>query len=76
MKSRCCCRKLHLAVDANSGLIVTHTLNDQDAGDASQVELLLDQIDDRSGQFTADGAYDGAPTYPRWGTYVPERDPP
>ncbi|WP_323049301.1 transposase [Caballeronia mineralivorans] len=76
MKSRCCCRKLHLAVDANSGLIVTHTLNDQDAGDASQVELLLDQIDDGSGQFTAGGAYDGAPTYQTWGTYVPERDPP
>ena len=36
---------------------------DQDAGDASQLEALLDQIDDPIGQFTADGAYDGKPAY-------------
>ncbi|RVH59108.1 IS5-like element ISRm33 family transposase, partial [Sinorhizobium meliloti] len=39
------------------------TMTDQDAGDASQVEPLLNQIDGRIGQFTADGAYDGKPTY-------------
>jgi len=44
-------------------------------GDALQVELLLDQIDDHSGQFTADGAYDAAPMYQR-ATHVPERDQP
>jgi hypothetical protein len=38
-------------------------MTDQDAGDASQVEALLDQIDDPIGQFTGDGAYDGNPTY-------------
>ena len=37
-------------------------MTDQDAGDASQVEPLLNQIDGRIGQFTADGAYDGKPT--------------
>jgi hypothetical protein len=63
------CRKLQLAMEANSGLIVTHTLKDLDAGEASQVELLLDQIDNRIGQFTADGAYDG-------GTDVSARDAP
>ena len=38
-------------------------MTDQDAGDASQVEAMLDQIDDPIGQFTGDGAYDGNPTY-------------
>jgi len=38
-------------------------MTDQDAGDASQVEPLLDQIEMPIGQFTADGAYDGNPTY-------------
>lgn len=38
-------------------------MTDQDAGDASQVEPLLDQIDMPISQFTADGAYDGNPTY-------------
>jgi transposase len=56
-------RKLHLALDASSGEIVAHVMTDQDAGDGSQVEALLDQIDDRIGQFTADAAYDGNPAY-------------
>lgn len=56
-------RKLHLALDADSGEIIAHTMTDQDTGDASQVGLLLDQIDSPIGLFTADGAYDGKPTY-------------
>jgi hypothetical protein len=55
--------KLHLAVDADSGEIIAHSLTDQEAGDTSQLKPLLDQIDDEIGQFTADGAYDGYPTY-------------
>jgi hypothetical protein len=62
-KSRRTWRKLHLAVDAASGIIVAQTLTDQDADDPSQVGPLLDQIDDPLMQVTADGAYDGAPTY-------------
>jgi hypothetical protein len=62
-KSRRTWRKLHLAVDAASGMIVAQTLTDQDADDPSQVGPLLDQIDDPIGQVTADGAYDGTPTY-------------
>jgi hypothetical protein len=50
-------------LDADSGEIIAHTLTDQDAGDVSQVAPLLDQIDGPIGQFTADGAYDGKPTY-------------
>jgi hypothetical protein len=56
-------RKLHLALDADSGEIIAHILTDQDTGDVSQVAPLLDQIDSPIGQFTADGAYDGKPTY-------------
>jgi hypothetical protein len=62
-KSRRKWRKLHLAVDAASGMIVAQTLTDQDADDPSQVGPLLDQIDEPIGQVTADGAYDGSPTY-------------
>jgi IS5 family transposase len=63
VKSRRGWRKLHLAVDADSGEIIAHSLTDQETGDVSQVEPLLDQIDDEIDQFTADGAYDGTPTY-------------
>jgi len=56
-------RKLHLAVDAASGMIVAQTLTDQDTDDPSQVGPLLDQIDDPIARVTADGAYDGVPTY-------------
>jgi transposase len=62
-KSRRKWRKLHLAVDAASGMIVAQTLTDQDADDPSQVEPLLDQIDGPVVKVMADGAYDGAPTY-------------
>ena len=50
-------------VDADSGEIIAHSLTDKETGDASQVKPLLDQIDDEIGQFIADGAYDGTPTY-------------
>jgi transposase len=62
-KSRRKWRKLHLAVDAASGMIVAETLTDQDADDSSQVAPLLDQIDGGIAKVMADGAYDGAPTY-------------
>ena len=63
VRSRRTWRKLHLAVDAASGVIVAQTLTDQDVGDTSQVAPLLDQVSDPIGRVTADGAYDGAPTY-------------
>jgi hypothetical protein len=37
-------RKLHLALDADSGEIIAHILTDQDTGDASQVEPLLGPV--------------------------------
>ena len=66
-KSRKKWRKLHLAVDlavdATNGVIVAQTLTDQDIDDPSQVVPLLDQIGGGIAKVTADGAYDGAPTY-------------
>lgn len=56
-------RKLHLAVDADSGQIVGVTLTGQDVDDPSQVGPLLEQIPGEIEQVTADGAYDGEPTY-------------
>jgi IS5 family transposase len=56
-------RSLHLAVDAASGMIVAQTLTEKEIGDPSKVGPLLDQIQGDVEQVTADGAYDGAPTY-------------
>lgn len=62
-KSRRRWRKLHLAIDADNGEIIAEVLTNQDASDVSQLEVLLGNIDVTIGQFTADGAYDGQPTY-------------
>jgi hypothetical protein len=64
-RSRRCWRKLHLAVDASTNLIVGCVLTEQDVDDPSQVGPLLDQIppEVEIDQVTADGAYDGEPTY-------------
>ncbi len=56
-------RKLHLAVDADTGMMVAQVLTDQHTDDPSQVGPLLDQVDEEINQVMADGAYDGAPTY-------------
>lgn len=56
-------RKLHLAVDADNFSIVAHTLTDSHTDDPSQVGPLLSQTEGTVTQVTADGAYDGRPTY-------------
>jgi hypothetical protein len=56
-------RKLHLAVDADTGIIMASTLTGNDVGDPSQVAPLLEQIDVGIASVTADGAYDGPLTY-------------
>jgi len=56
-------RKLHLAVDADTGMIVAQILTNQHTDDPSQVVPLLDQAGEENDQVMADGAYDGAPTY-------------
>jgi hypothetical protein len=62
-KARRTWKKLHLAVDADTGMIMASTLTGNDIGDPSQVAPLLDQIDAAIASVTADGAYDGMPTY-------------
>jgi transposase len=64
-------RKLHLAVDPDTGEILASELTTVEDGDASQVGPLLDQISGPIASVTADGAYDGAPVY----RTIAERDP-
>lgn len=63
VKARRQWRKLHLAIDADSGDVIAEVLTDQNTSDVSQLETLLDQIATPIDQFTADGAYDGQSTY-------------
>ena len=56
-------RKLHLAVDATTGEIAAHVLTEGHADDAAQVPALLGQVEGQIASVTADGAYDGEPTY-------------
>ena len=62
-KARRTWKKLHLAVDADTGMIMASTLTRNDVGDPSQVAPLLDQIEATTASVTADGAYNGMPTY-------------
>ena len=56
-------RKLHLAVDPDSGEILACDLTDKAVGDPTQVGPLLDQIAGPIAAVLADGAYDGEPIY-------------
>ena len=56
-------RKLHLAADADTGEIAAYALTEGPADDAAQVPALLGQAESAIGSVTADGAYDGEPTY-------------
>ena len=51
-------RKLHLVVDAQTGEILASELTTNREGDASQVPILLEQIDEAIGSVSGDGAYD------------------
>jgi transposase len=64
-------RKLHLAVDPDTGEILASELTTTAEGDASLVGPLLDQISCPITSVTADGAYDGDPVY----RVVAQRDP-
>jgi hypothetical protein len=57
-KTRRSWRKLHIAVDADTGRIAAATVTTNDVDDALQVGFLLDQVDSPVASFTADGAYD------------------
>ena len=64
-------RKLHLAIDPDSGEILACELTSNEEGDASQVGPLLEQVPGLLGSVVADGAYDGEPVY----RAVAERQP-
>ena len=56
-------RKLHLAVNPDSGEILASELTSNEVGDPSMVSPLLEQIPGTLASVTADGAYDGEPVY-------------
>ena len=67
-------RKLHLAVNAETGEIVAHVLTDPDVGDITAVPGLLATVEGPMASVIADGAYDGASVYRA--TSLRQRDPP
>ncbi len=67
-------RKLHLAVDPDTGEILACELTTNEEGDASQVGPLLEQIPGPPASVIADGAYDGEPVYRAVSDHQP--DPP
>ena len=56
-------RKLHLAIDPDTGEVLASALTTTEEGDASLVRPLLDQIAVPIAAVLADGAYDGDPVY-------------
>ena len=67
--------KLHLAVDATMGEIAAHVLTDGPADDAAQAPALLGQAEGQVASVTADGAYDGEPTYAAAAARQPDPPP-
>ena len=56
-------RKLHLAVDADTGEIVASDLTGRRTPDCARVPTLIDQLDDPVASVSADGAYDAVGVY-------------
>jgi hypothetical protein len=56
-------RKLHLAVNADTGEILAVDLTNRRTADCGRVPGLLDQVDDRMASLVADGAYDASCVY-------------
>ena len=71
-KTRRSWRKLHIAVDADTGQIAAAALTTSDVDDASQVGVLLDQVNGIVASFTADGAYDQDAVYGKIAARYPE----
>ena len=57
-KTRRSWRKLHIAVDADTGRIAAASVTTNDVDDASQVGSLLNRLDGPVASFIADDAYD------------------
>lgn len=61
-------RKLHLAVDPDTHLIVAQSLTENNVHDGDQVEPLLEQVESDVDTFYGDGAYD------QWKVHDPLQD--
>jgi hypothetical protein len=70
-KKRRSWRKLHIGVDASTGVVVAATLTTKNVDDASEVGPLLEQLERPLASFTADCAYDQDSVYDA----VAARDP-
>ncbi len=68
-------RKLHIAVDADTGEIVACVLTDNGADDAGEVPGLLQHTQGEIASVTADGAYDGEPVYQAIASRQPDPPP-
>ncbi len=68
-------RKIHIAVDADTGEIVACVLTDNTTDDAGQVPALLEQIEGEIASVAADGAYDGEPVYRAIAAHQPDPVP-
>ena len=69
-------RKLHLAVNPDSGEILASELTSKEVGDLSMVGPLLEQIQSPLLSMTADGAYDAEPVYRAIAARQPDLPPP
>ena len=67
-------RKLHLAIDPETGEILASELTSSEEGDASLIGPLLDQIARPLGTVLADGAYDGDPVYRAVSAHTPDAE--
>ena len=56
-------RKLHLAINADTGEVLASDLTSRRTADCARVPELPDQIEDRVATFMADGAYDTGAVY-------------
>ena len=68
-------RKLHWAVNPDSGEILASELTTHEVGDPSMVRPLLDQIHSPLLSVRADGAYDGEPVYRAMAERQPDSPP-
>jgi Transposase DDE domain len=68
-------RKLHLAVDPDSGEILASELTGNEVGDLSMVSPLLEQMQSPITSVMADGAYDAEPVYRAIAARQPQPSP-
>ncbi len=66
-------RKIHLAVDRDTGDILAADLTASQARDAARVPALLSQVEANLASFCADGAYDKASVYEAAQAHSPDR---